>query len=222
MTNERQDLYRRRFAESSRKKRAAMWQVLCRVSLQRYIAPTDTVLDLGAGLCEFINHIRCGPKIAVDGNPTVREHAAPGVRVVLGEIPGVLAQIPDTSVQAVFCSNFFEHLRDKAELMEVLRHVRRMLVPGGRLIVVQPNIRYAYREYWDFFDHHVPLSHKSLAEALGILDFTIEVSRPRFLPYTTKSRLPQSAWLVRLYLAARPLQWLMGKQMLIVAGKQGS
>jgi SAM-dependent methyltransferase len=221
MTSELEGLYRRRFADVSQRRRAALWEVLCRVVLQRFVGPDDTVVDLGAGFCEFINTIRCGRKIAVDAKPSVREWAGPDVRVVTGEIPGVLAEIPGSSVQVVFCSNFFEHLRDKAELLEVLAEVRRMLVTGGRLMVLQPNIRYAYREYWDFFDHHVALSHESLSEALGIAGFEVEVVRPRFLPYTTRSRVPQRPWLLRLYLACRPLQWLFGKQMLVVARSQG-
>ncbi|CAN5499512.1 hypothetical protein BH24CHL9_BH24CHL9_11470 [soil metagenome] len=39
----------------------------------------------------------------------------------------------------------------------------------------------------------------------------------RFLPYSTKGRLPTSPSLVRLYLAARPAWWLMGKQALLIA-----
>ena len=217
MTNELENLYRRRFAEVSQSRRAALWEVLCRVVLQRFIGADDTVVDLGAGFCEFINTIRCGRKIAVDAKPSVRELAAPGVEVVTGEIPDILTEIPAATVHVVFSSNFFEHLRDKPQLLDVLAHVRRMLAPGGRLIVIQPNIRYAYREYWDFFDHHVALSHESLAEALGIAGFDIEVVRPRFLPYTTRSRFPQRPWILRLYLALGPLQWLFGKQMLIVA-----
>jgi SAM-dependent methyltransferase len=215
-----EDLYRRRFADVSQEKRAAMWRVLCRVVLQRYVAPTDTVVDLGAGFCEFINTIRCARKIAVDTNPSVRQHAAPGVSVVEGEVPAVLAQLAGASADVVFCSNFFEHLPDKEGVLAVLREVSRILVPGGRLIIVQPNIRYAYKEYWDFFDHHVPLSHASLGEALQMTGFCIEVLRPRFLPYTTKSRLPQAPWLVRLYLALPPAQWVLGKQMLVVARKR--
>jgi SAM-dependent methyltransferase len=185
--------------------------------LQRFVGPGDTVVDLGAGFCEFINTIRCGRKIAVDAKSSIRELAAPGVEVVTGEIPDILSEIPAATAHVIFSSNFFEHLRDKAQLLEVLAHARRMLVPGGRLIVLQPNIRYAYKEYWDFFDHHVALSHESLAEALGIAGFDLEVVRPRFLPYTTRSRVPQSPWLLRLYLACPPLQWLSGKQMLVVA-----
>ncbi len=212
-------LYRRRFADVSQQKRAAMWEVLCRTVLQQYVRPTDTVVDLGAGFCEFINAVRCGRKIAVDGNPDLPQFAATGVETVVGAIPEVLESFDADSVQAVFCSNFFEHLRDKEMVMRVLRHVHRLLSRAGRLIIIQPNIRYAYKEYWDFFDHHVALSHGSLSEALGMAGFDIEVLRPRFLPYTTKSRLPQAAWLVRLYLALPPAQWLLGKQMLVVARK---
>ena len=82
MTNELENLYRRRFAEVSQSRRAALWEVLCRVVLQRFIGADDTVVDLGAGFCEFINTIRCGRKIAVDAKPSVRELAAPGVEVV--------------------------------------------------------------------------------------------------------------------------------------------
>jgi len=39
----------------------------------------------------------------------------------------------------------------------------------------------------------------------------------RFLPYTTKSRIPTSAALVRAYLRFRPLWYLMGKQTLMIA-----
>lgn len=212
-------LYRRRFTDISQHTRAAMWEVLCRVVLQQYVQPTDTVLDLGAGFCEFINTIRCGRKIAVDGNPDLPQFAAAGVETVVGAIPTVLERFDAESMQVVFCSNFFEHLRDKDMIISVLRHVHRLLSRGGRLIIIQPNIRYAYKEYWDFFDHHVALSHGSLSEALAMAGFDIEVLRPRFLPYTTKSRLPQAAWLVRLYLALRPAQWLLGKQMLVVARK---
>ena len=221
MTKELEGLYDRRFAHVSQRRREALWEVLCGAVLQRFVDSQDTVLDLGAGFCEFINTIRCGGKIAVDAKPSLGEHAAPEVRVMIGEVPGVLKVIPSASVHVVFCSNFFEHLRDKAQLLEVLAEVRRVLVRGGRLIVLQPNIRYAYREYWDFFDHHVALSHESMAEALGIAGFQVEVSRPRFLPYTTRARIPQLPWMLRVYLALPPLQRLFGKQMLVVARTRG-
>ncbi len=213
------ELYRQRFATADQERRAALWEVLCRVVLQRYVEPTDTVVDVGAGFCEFINTVRCAHKVAIDENPAVREHAAEGVNVIVGDVHAVLGNVADATANVVFCSNFFEHLRDKHAVLNILGEIRRILVPRGRLIAIQPNIRYAYKEYWDFFDHHVALSHASFSEALQLSGYCIEHLKPRLLPYTTKSRLPQTTWLLRLYLSLPPLQWLLGKQMLVVARK---
>jgi SAM-dependent methyltransferase len=117
----------------------------------------------------------------------------------------------------VFTSNFFEHMPSKDELMATLREARRLLRPGGRIIILQPNIRYSYREYWDFLDHHIALSHESMTEALELAGFAVTECRPRFMPFSTKSGLPQSPLLLSIYLRLPPLQWLLGKQMFLVA-----
>jgi ubiquinone/menaquinone biosynthesis C-methylase UbiE len=106
-------------------------------------------------------------------------------------------------------------------VLAALREVYRVLKPGGRFLVLQPNIRFAYREYWDFFDHHLPFSDRAMVEGLETCNFRIESVRPRFLPYTTKSALPAWPILVRLYLRCPPLHRLLGKQMFIVAVKPG-
>lgn len=220
MTIQPDNLYENRFAGVSHHGRAVLWEVLCRKVLQPYVQAGDTVVDLGAGFCEFINHIVCEHKVAIDANPGVREHAASEVDVVVGDVQSILGRISDATVNVVFCSNFFEHLPHKDAVIAVLEEINRILVPGGRLLVIQPNIRYAYKEYWDFFDHHIPLSHHSFREAIELAGLQVELVRPRFLPYRTKSRLPQAAWLLHVYLAFRPAQWLLGKQMFVVARKR--
>ena len=82
---------------------------------------------------------------------------------------------------------------------------------------MQPNVRALGGAFWDFVDHTLPLTDKGMAEALEVSGFEIVERRARFLPYTTKSHLPRWSFLVRLYLTLRPAQWLMGKQMLLVA-----
>jgi hypothetical protein len=83
-----------------------------------------------------------------------------------------------------------------------------------------PNVRLIPGPYWDFFDHHVPLSERSLGELLAITGFELLQVEGRFLPYTTRSALPQAPWLVALYLMLRPLSsFVLGKQFLIVARK---
>jgi len=103
------------------------------------------------------------------------------------------------------------------DVIAQLSEIRSVLKAGGRLIVLQPNVRYVGAAYWDFIDHRVALTERSLVEAANAAGYRVERLIPRFLPYTTKSRIPSSSWLVRTYLRL-PLAWrLMGKQTLMVA-----
>lgn len=213
------NLYATRFPEADRANKDAIWQVLCRHFFQRYIGPDDVVLDIGAGFGEFLRHIQCRRRIAVDIETLSGRALPPGTEEVQSPSHELSRHVPPDSVDVVFCSNFFEHLPDKATFLATLREIRTVLRPGGRLMALQPNIRFVGGAYWDFVDHHLPLTDRTLAEATESLGFEVVESIPRFLPYTTRSSLPQSPWLVRLYLAV-PLAWrVLGQQTWFVARK---
>lgn len=208
------DLYRRRYADDARF-RSSMWVVLCREFFQAWVDPAARVVELGAGNCDFINNIVAAQKIAVDLSPHAAEHAASGVQVLTAPSTD-LSALADRSADVVFASNFFEHLT-REDILATLREARRVLAPEGRLLILQPNIRYCARDYWMFFDHITPLDDRSLVEALEATGFAPVKVISRFLPFTTKSRLPKSVALVRLYLAV-PLLWrIFGAQSFIAA-----
>lgn len=211
-------LYTQRFPEQALAQKHAIWKVLCSDFFSRYVKPSDTVVDIGAGYCEFINNIRAEKKIAVDLNPDVRRFAAADVRVI-NESCTAIRELADNSVDVVFMSNFLEHLPNKDLVLHTFRESQRILRPGGRVLILQPNIRYLPGEYWDYFDHHTPLTERSLVEGLQLAGLEPSTVIAKFLPYTTKSRLPQAPWLVQLYLKV-PLAWhVLGKQAFVVADK---
>lgn len=211
-------LYEHRFGNNKIEGRKALWQVLCHDFFQNYVPKDSAVLDVGAGYCEFINNIDCSKKYAVDLNKDTVRYAAPDVTVFTCSSAD-MSPIADGSIDIVFMSNFLEHLESRQQIIQTLEEVRRVLKPAGSILILMPNIRYLYREYWDFLDHRIPLSDKSIIEALLITEFSVKQSIAKFLPYTTKSKLPQSSFLVRLYLKI-PLAWkIFGKQAFIIAQK---
>lgn len=213
-------LYRNRFDDRDRSRKSAIWNVLYRRVFAQWIRPTDIVVDLGAGFCEFINAARAGRRIAVDLNPDTIRCAAPGVEVQATSASD-LSFLNGESVDVVFSSNFLEHLPGKEAVLSVLREAFRILRSGGSLILMGPNVRLVPGVYWDFFDHHVPLSDRSVCEALAMVGFNLAHVESRFLPFTTRSALPQAPWMVDLYLKLRPFSSsILGKQFLIIAQKQ--
>lgn len=211
-----QGIYRRRFTKDL-PFRNAMWQLLCRRFFQRYIDPGAHVLEIGAGYCEFINNISAGRKTALDINPDVQSHAAQGIHVVLAPA-GQMHGIATGSVDVVFASNFFEHL-SHADIVGSFQEIFRVLRPGGRFMVLQPNIRFCGNDYWMFFDHITPIDDRAFVEGLEVSGFEILEVIDRFLPYTTQSRLPKSLFFISLYLDMRPLWRFFGQQSFILSRK---
>jgi SAM-dependent methyltransferase len=213
-------LYDIRFNNTGVEKRRGVWRVLCQSFFNDLVPANATILDIACGYGEFINHISAGKKYAVDLNPDAPRHLDPDVTFVLTPATD-LGALPQGQFDVVFTSNFLEHLRDKTQLDIVMANVIGLLKPGGKFIVVGPNIRYAYAEYWDFYDHYLPLSHLSLVEAMMVAGFVPDKVVDRFLPYTMNNGAPTADFIIKAYLKM-PFAWkFFGKQFLVVGRKPG-
>ncbi len=212
-----QQIYRRRF-EASQAYRNEVWKVLTARFFQRYVDEAGTVLDLGCGSGEFINNIRCAVKYGMDLNPAGARFLGKEVRFLQQSCaePWNLAV---STLDVVFSSNFFEHLPDKSSLSLALREAWRCLKAGGKIICLGPNIKYLPGKYWDFWDHHLPLTELSLKEGLEISGFTVVTCYDRFLPYTMVNAPQYPILFLALYLRCPPVWKLLGRQFLIIAKK---
>jgi len=212
-----EDLYSRRF-DSHLEYRNQVWHILSNRFFSRYVRGDAEVLDLGCGYGQFINHIHCARKYAMDLNPNARHYLAPDV-AFLHQDCSKPWQLPANSLDVVFTSNFFEHLPSRDLMAVTLREARRCLRPGGRLIAMGPNTKYVGGAYWDFWDHHIALTELSVKEALELQGFQIETVIDRFLPYTMVNKRRYPVALVSLYLMV-PLAWkIVGKQFMVVGRK---
>lgn len=212
--------YRLRFSPDQ-EYREAIWRVLIRTWFKGKLGSPEVILDLGAGWGEFINQFVAKERFAMDLNPDTSTKLAPEI-VFLEQDCSERWQLPDNSLDLVFTSNFFEHLREKSLLDQTLSEAHRCLKPGGRIACLGPNIRYLPGSYWDFYDHFLPLSHHSLSEALLLRGFKICECVPRTLPYTMVGTRKPPLPMVSLYMNF-PILWrFFGKQFLVIGEKTQS
>ncbi len=207
----RDTYFQTRFAHDAQ--REVLWRTLYRYYFTHLIAPTDSVLELGAGYGCFINEVTAKRRIAVDSWDHFVNYLHPGIESRVCDVTD-LSFLEASSVNFVFASNLFEHI-SQDDFASVLRQLKSALAHNGTLNILQPNYYYSYREYFDDYTHRTVYSHISIADFLEAHGYEVIDCRPRFLPLTVKSRLPVSPVLIRLYLS---FPWKpLGKQMLIRA-----
>ena len=210
------ELYDARFDEREVSAKNAVWREIVRY-LQRYIDPSAPILDVACDRGHFIHWATGYERWACDIRD-MQSVLPADVRFVQSSGLELASVVPNGYFGTVFMSNYLEHLESSDAVIDQLRVARQLLRPAGRVIVLQPNIRLVGPRYWDFIDHRVALTERSLLEAAELANLRTIDLITRFLPYSTKGRLPAHPWLVRGYLAVRPAWWILGRQTLYVGG----
>jgi SAM-dependent methyltransferase len=211
-----QRLYAYRFRAVDERRREAVWSAIAEYVYEQLGRPRR-VLDPAAGRGEFINAVPAGERWAVDQVAYAAGGPDSGVKLVVADV--MAAELPSAHFDLVFVSNFLEHLPGQEAIAAFLAKMRRHVAPGGRIAIMGPNYRYCAKEYWDFADHIVALTHRAVQEHLYTAGFRVTRTNPQFIPYSFTGRLPASKRLTALYLR-QPLAWrLLGKQFLVVGEK---
>lgn len=191
------------------KNRERFWEVFTKY-LQRYIPEDSSIIDIGAGRCEFINNIKAKDKWALDIEGGLSAFANEDVKIFIDKYEHVSFQS-----DIVFMSNVIEHL-DSDKIKSILDSIHFKL--RDKLIIFSPNYRYCYKRYWDDPTHKTALSHITLKRILEINGFKIKGIHPRIAPYSVEgSDFPIPKFIIWLYLHS-PIRPFAG-QMLVVAEK---
>jgi SAM-dependent methyltransferase len=195
------------------KNRAKVWKAINQY-LQKYIGFNKAILDIGCGYGDFITGIQAAKKHAIDLNPDLKSYFPADVMYHCQSVLVSFDQIESKTIDVVFASNLFEHFNDE-ELIQLLTNIKKVLKENGKIVLIQPNYFYAYREYWDDYTHKKAFSHNSLKDFLESQGFLVSHMEKKFIPFSLKSRLPKSYWLTKMYLKS-PVR-IFAKQMMLMA-----
>ncbi len=210
-------IYWYRFKGVDKEKKKIIWKEIAEF-FQKKLGNPDKILDSAGGMCEFINASPAKEKWTVDIEETVKDFVNDDVKTIVGDVLKV--ELPQNYFDAVFISNFLEHLSSQQEVAFFLNRMFHSIKPGGRIAIIGPNFKYAYKEYFDFADHTVILSELAVEEHLYGAGFELLETHPRFLPLSFRGKLPVHKLLARLYLHMPFVWFLFGKQFLIIAEKK--
>ena len=194
--------------------RAVVWKIVAE-HLAPWVPAAARVLEIGAGYCDWINHVVAARRVAVDIWPETARYATDGVESLVLDVSRDLSTLGTAAFDVVLASNILEHF-EPGVAASVVDDIGRVLAPDGRLIVIQPNFRYAAKHYFDDYTHRSVFTDVSLPNLLRAHAFVIDRVEPRFLPYSMRgTKLPIRPWTVRAYLRS-PFKPMAG-QMLVVA-----
>jgi SAM-dependent methyltransferase len=108
---------------------------------------TDVVLDFGCGGASMLRALECARRIGVDASPAARrEAAAAGV-----DVHESLTAVASGSVDVVVSNHALEHALDP---YDVCRELRRVLRPGGKLVLCVPFDDLLRGRSYDVSDRH--------------------------------------------------------------------
>jgi SAM-dependent methyltransferase len=144
------------------------------------------VLDFGCGTGAFLEHLeRFGTVSAVDADPSAVSfcHARGRSEVVVAP-SGAPLPFPDDAFDLVTSLDVIEHIDDD---VAALAELRRVLRPGGRLLIAVPAYAFLWGKQDEVSHHRRRYTARTLTRALGEAGFGINARAT-----STRSCFPRS------------------------------
>lgn len=133
------------------------------------IPAKGVAVDLGCGRGD---HVRAFARLGFDAIGIDRELPPQNdlPRHFIADIAHDRLPLDDESVDIVFSKSVIEHLY-YFELPHYINEIKRILKPGGAVVIVTPDWYYCYREFFGGFTHCTPYTVKSVVDCLNVYDF---------------------------------------------------
>jgi SAM-dependent methyltransferase len=132
----------------------------------RHFPSSTKLLDVGCGSAWLADHF--ADYTGVDGSPdAVEAAAAKGRKVLLADVDEPLP-FDDGTFGGAILKDLLEHVRDP---VAVVREVRRVVVPGGRVFASSPD---AQRWVWDDYTHRRPFTRKAFRRLFADQGWIVE------------------------------------------------
>ncbi len=194
------------------------WDALVSQVFQELVNTEDSVLDLGSGPGFFINRILCKKKYALDLDIENSKKMKKDV-IFINEDAKNIDKLTETKFDVVFSSNFLEHLDSPSTLLNILQKIKSTLSSReSKLILMLPNVTKTGLRFYDFIDHTLPLTDRSICEALILSGYRIIEMSPGFFPYSARSsRFLYPKFIYKMYLKIPLKNRPFAGQMLVIA-----
>ena len=158
------EIYDARFDDQEAAAKDAIWREIVRF-LQRYIDKSAPIMDLACDRGHFIRWVRGSERWASDIRD-VRAALPDDVQFVQSSGLDLAADRPERLLRHGLHEQLSRTPRARAMPSSTsCASPASCCRPSGRVIVLQPNIRLIGGRYWDFIDHKVALTERSLVEA---------------------------------------------------------
>ena len=128
---------------------------------------TLTILDIGAGLCNYYPESVKDSKhkyIAYDLSKDMKKNLeARGILIFQADINKDKLKLEDKSIDLIICSHLIEHLQNPTNL---INEIERLLSNSGVLLIKTPDIRSVKWNFYNDFTHITPYSQTSLIQQI--------------------------------------------------------
>jgi len=191
---------------------------LCGYLFNRFnLKQGEKLLDVGCGRGDFLEGFKAsGLEVAGLDREKPTFGTMKDVEVRYANIESESFPFEDNTFDVVFAKSVIEHIFDPENFM---RECRRVLKPGGRIIMMTPDWISQMKIFFDDYTHRQPYTREAVKDILDIFDFkgsdaelfyqlplvwkypvlkVVSAILRRIVPVTAKSRIKFVRWSVEL------------------------